>query len=260
MFFKEKKNVLCRVHNHDPLTAARKLQEIQASGREGWELIQPIDYEQKDDLLMFEEQELGDEDMATLINKLREYQNVAFLVFDHTFVENTDLAPLFVELARPRETPLKNLEISQDFTQNDLQALGNFLADTKTLKHLTIVHSGIDGDSIALLLDGIMRNSSISILNLDRNNLGDAGVKALLGALTDNQRLKALTLRHNNITDEGASEILEFLKWNKSITTLWANDNSMSPDKLREIYDLTGEDPKTRGIGRMTKSAKKRAW
>lgn len=69
--------------------------------------------------------------------------------------------------------------------------------------------------------------STLEVLDVDSNTIGDAGAKALAEAAANHPALSTLGLAHNDITDDGASALLKLLRSNYKITALPLQGNSV---------------------------------
>jgi len=84
--------------------------------------------------------------------------------------------------------------------------------------------------------------SSLTILNVAKNNIGDVGAKAFGDYLIEPEcALKSLTLSNNGITDKGGICLLQSLAENKSLEILNLDCNELTDISLIEIEKaLTG--------------------
>eukprot|EP00929_Paragymnodinium_shiwhaense_P015688 TRINITY_DN123791_c0_g1_i1.p2 TRINITY_DN123791_c0_g1~~TRINITY_DN123791_c0_g1_i1.p2 ORF type:complete len:345 (-),score=95.74 TRINITY_DN123791_c0_g1_i1:37-1071(-) len=97
------------------------------------------------------------------------------------------------------------------------------------LKVLEIPGNHIGGEGAAGLAEGLLRTTStLQVLRLESNLVGDTGAKAFSDSLRQNCCLQTLELRRNSITDTGAQELAASLANNKSLTDLDLFDNSIS--------------------------------
>ena len=63
-------------------------------------------------------------------------------------------------------------------------------------------------------------NTTLKVLCLSCNDIGDSGAKHIAKALESNAALETLYLNRNNISDMGAQHISEALKHNTMLKTL----------------------------------------
>jgi len=75
---------------------------------------------------------------------------------------------------------------------------------------------------------------SVTMVNLNENNLGDAGCKALAEMLKVNKTLKYLDIGLNYITNDGAKEVAAALEVNKTIKMLAISGNDIEDKELRK--------------------------
>lgn len=78
---------------------------------------------------------------------------------------------------------------------------------------------GPDG-AIILIGTALASNSNITVLQLDKNNIGDQGAFTIGSILTTNSVLRTLSLRNNHISCKGASFIGKALQANSKLHTL----------------------------------------
>jgi Leucine Rich repeat len=84
----------------------------------------------------------------------------------------------------------------------------------------------------------VEENSSLAVLGLGRNYLGDYGTTAIADALTRNATLSCLDLHHNNISDVGAAALFRVLTEYKNCALLSVRlegNPSISPALLQAI-------------------------
>ncbi|KAI9236962.1 MAG: hypothetical protein BYD32DRAFT_5866 [Podila humilis] len=70
------------------------------------------------------------------------------------------------------------------------------------------------------VISSAMANSTLTVLDLKNNLIGDNGAQALFEALKTNSTLTALNLVVNSISENGAQVLSEALKTNSTVTTL----------------------------------------
>ena len=99
------------------------------------------------------------------------------------------------------------------------------LKENKSLTELNIQHNKLN-HLRAYLLSKALKNSSINILNISNNLIGDLGAKWIADMLFDNSNLKTLKLGYNEIGDEGIKELANALKHNRTLLTLELNNNN----------------------------------
>ncbi|XP_078381248.1 NACHT, LRR and PYD domains-containing protein 3-like [Oculina patagonica] len=88
----------------------------------------------------------------------------------------------------------------------------------------------ITGTGAVVLAKALKGNSSLTVLNLSGNNIGDHGATGLAGALRKNASLRELNLFGNNIGDVGATGLAGALDENSSLTWLDLSANKIGDD------------------------------
>ena len=84
-----------------------------------------------------------------------------------------------------------------------------------------VMRGGVLSAELTDIIKRVRRNdTTLTTLNISRNNIGCAGAQAIAGALKVNTTLTTLDISDNNIGVEGAKAIAEALKVNTTLTTL----------------------------------------
>jgi hypothetical protein len=106
-------------------------------------------------------------------------------------------------------------------SKNGLMSLAKALYHNSTIYVLNLNHNGI-GDSVAVSLSQTLRhNSTLRELHLGGNSIGNEGAIALAQSLHQNSTLQILDLSNNNsISDEGAVALARALLKNHSLQML----------------------------------------
>jgi hypothetical protein len=89
------------------------------------------------------------------------------------------------------------------------------------------------GGEVADSLVGLNHNSSLKILRMERQKLGQKGANVLASVLYQNVTLQEVYISHNNIPLAGLTAIVEALKENTSVTHLSRMDESKAAHLLR---------------------------
>ncbi|KAL9965538.1 hypothetical protein ACROYT_G029352 [Oculina patagonica] len=95
------------------------------------------------------------------------------------------------------------------------------------LKHRALSLTRITGADAVVLAEVLKGNSSLTVLHLLSNNIGEHGANGLAEALKKNTSLTELHLSGNNIGDHGATGLAEALKKNTSLTVLYLCGNNI---------------------------------
>jgi Ran GTPase-activating protein (RanGAP) involved in mRNA processing and transport len=111
---------------------------------------------------------------------------------------------------------------------------------TSTLQVLDLGGNGIGDEGAIYLALALEQNDTLQELLLQDNGIGDAGAKALARALRTNKTLRTLYLHVNSIGAEGMCELIRALKGNKSLKTLEAYGNNAPVDLENQVLDEGG--------------------
>ncbi|XP_067029230.1 nucleotide-binding oligomerization domain-containing protein 2-like [Acropora muricata] len=104
------------------------------------------------------------------------------------------------------------------------------LKTNSTVTGLVLNNCDIDDANADALAKGLKENSTLTSLNLSYNQIGDVGVDALAKGLKQNSTLTSLNLRYNQIGDVGADALAKGLKENSTLTSLDLSNNSIGND------------------------------
>ena len=97
---------------------------------------------------------------------------------------------------------------------------------------------GKSSDSGASALsDSLKSNSTLTTLNLDKNEIGDEGACALSDSLKSNSTLTTLELSENSIGPQGASLLSDYLKSNSTLTSLDLSYNTIGTSGAYSLSD-----------------------
>ena len=107
--------------------------------------------------------------------------------------------------------------------QNNVSTLAPYLMGGS----LSLTGLGItDQDAIALGV-ALKNNTSVMMLHLEQNSIGDTGASGIAQALASNTTLTELSLSYNLIGDTGASAIGQWLTSNTALRALSLENNSI---------------------------------
>ncbi|CAM4742272.1 unnamed protein product [Rotaria magnacalcarata] len=82
---------------------------------------------------------------------------------------------------------------------------------------------------------GILRNMTLTTLNLSWSNIGEEGAAHLANALATNKTLATLDLTYNDIGEDGAAHLANALATNKTLTTLNISENNIGEDGAQHL-------------------------
>ncbi|KAL9965559.1 hypothetical protein ACROYT_G029373 [Oculina patagonica] len=106
-------------------------------------------------------------------------------------------------------------------------ALAEALQRNTSLTVLDLSGNNIGDHGATALAEALQRNTSLTVLYLLMNKIGDHGATGLAEALQRNTSLTVLDLSGNNIGDHGAAGLAEALQTNISLTELGLSDNNI---------------------------------
>ncbi|CAF1208538.1 unnamed protein product [Adineta steineri] len=111
---------------------------------------------------------------------------------------------------------------------------------------LTLQNSYITSNGLFILADGLKMNKSLEALYLSRNLVDDIGVKLLTDiALCKYTSLTMLALDHNQIGNEGAQYLANMLKTNETLTDLWLSYNKIGDQGVQYFADVLASKNRT---------------
>jgi hypothetical protein len=89
-----------------------------------------------------------------------------------------------------------------------------------------------------IFIDTLRNNTSLTYLNLKKNNIGDAGIVALSKMLKTNKTLLKIDLKGNGITNKSIEKILEMLAVNNTLTHMMLDKNKITVDGFNNLVCL----------------------
>jgi len=113
----------------------------------------------------------------------------------------------------------------------DWSSFGALIADSKYTDllfpdhNLDLQHCGINLQTVDVLRDALLRNSSITSLNMNDNTLGKFGAAAMAEVLRASTTLTHVNFSNNLLKDDGVEKLLEGLVHNRSVTHLFLRVN-----------------------------------
>jgi Ran GTPase-activating protein (RanGAP) involved in mRNA processing and transport len=106
-----------------------------------------------------------------------------------------------------------------------------FLASPTKLKNL-LAPSELDAAHSLLLAADVGENTTVEVLDMALNSLGDAGAEELARGLARNGALRKLVLQNNLIEEGGCAAIARGLETNTTLTDVDLSENSMGARAL----------------------------
>ncbi|MCQ2815792.1 MAG: hypothetical protein MJ252_00855 [archaeon] len=112
----------------------------------------------------------------------------------------------------------------------EIKALCEYLKNNKTVKYLSLADNQITTTSGYFFADALVKNKTIEILILNRNEVNDGGLTTMLNALKNNNKsIKMLNLGDNDIQEEDFNSLVEYLNSNPPLTQLDISGNHIHP-------------------------------
>ena len=146
-----------------------------------------------------------------------------------------------IELLRKNDPAVRSLQCSKIRTAGAL-TLADALAKNQTLQRLDLQDNQIGEAGALAIAKAIEHNPQISLqyLNLRNNQIGNAGTKGLARALKKNQSLQILDLAVNAIGSPGAQALVQAIGDNPQLPLQQLNleHNYMTPTNLTQIKQL----------------------
>jgi len=115
----------------------------------------------------------------------------------------------------------------------DLQL--QLLSNDDTLTWIDLSNDNIDNDDIALIANGLRKNTTLKALSVPENNISDEGMQNLAKCLCDNTTLTHLDLRHNNIGKDGIQAMAECLCVNDTLQFINLEENGVDNNGIKAL-------------------------
>ena len=112
------------------------------------------------------------------------------------------------------------INITENFNDNDFLKFVRFLINIKNLKTLTLDNIQITEPRATHLVKFLINCKQLKTLNLSNNNMDNKGVDIIVPILNIFPNLTTLKISSNNILSNGGRTIANFLSTNTSLTTL----------------------------------------
>eukprot|EP00984_Skeletonema_dohrnii_P001042 scaffold328_cov95-Skeletonema_dohrnii-CCMP3373.AAC.7 len=223
--------------------------------------------------LHFEDNNLGDEELVEIASALRTKLQIEDLNLCYNHIGRDGCVALGSALEGMRNPNLATLDLGRNniddeglhalvaglinchnlttlclsengmITAAGLRSLSTLLrSDHCRLEHLLLYQMNMDNDGVTVLAAGLARLPTLNKLNLEKNHIGDQGLKDLVGSLSAT-RLNTLSVCNNNINDEGIKCLVEGLVNCCSLQTLdLSNNQSITCAGLRTLSTFFQSD------------------
>ena len=130
---------------------------------------------------------------------------------------------------------ITSFRIGNDIGNEGAKTIAGGLKENKNTKltELNLNANNIDPVGAAAIAEALKNNTTLTTtlteLNLNGNNIGPDGAAAIAEALKEHKKLKYLYLNGNNIGNDGAAAIGEALKKNETLIIIEMKSNNIGP-------------------------------
>ncbi|CAF3338678.1 unnamed protein product [Rotaria socialis] len=197
-------------------------------------LMESIDFYSDVDL---SRKKIGDQDMEFLCKKVIVDSRCGKLRLEHNEISGNGATTLADILYT--NTSLVELNLSSNqISDTGARALARALSiNNETMEWLELDSNNITDDGADYLADMLKTNTTIEILNLGSNAIGDRGVRQLISAITShNNTLQCLNLTSNKlITDACVNDLIKMIQHNQSNHVVWLNNCSLSKNAVEKL-------------------------
>ncbi|CAM9880866.1 unnamed protein product [Ectocarpus sp. 4 AP-2014] len=126
---------------------------------------------------------------------------------------------------------------------SDANCLAKAIQGTQTMASLVLQGNLIDDDLMRMLMTGLIRNSTITYLDVSHNKITNHGARLLSKLLGENSVLTTLNLADNQIHAEGGRYIGRALRGNTSLVTLNLRLNRLTDEGGRMLIEGLHDNP-----------------
>ncbi|CAN0023881.1 unnamed protein product, partial [Ectocarpus sp. 12 AP-2014] len=126
---------------------------------------------------------------------------------------------------------------------SDANCLAKAIQATQTMASLVLQGNLIDDDLMRMLMTGLIRNSTITYLDVSHNKITNHGARLLSKLLGENSVLTTLNLADNQIHAEGGRYIGRALRGNTSLVTLNLRLNRLTDEGGRMLVEGLHDNP-----------------
>ncbi|TMW60910.1 hypothetical protein Poli38472_000952 [Pythium oligandrum] len=184
----------------------------------------------------------GVDDLLDKLKKPATGKSLAVLSFRK--LSEADVAKLAGAIAG--NTMLEELYLSgHKLGPGGVTAFADCLAVNKTLKHLSIGEDTLGDAGVAALCAGLSRNaqSGVKVWDLEHKAIGEAGASAIGDLLKTNTSVKSLNLARNPLTDASIKALADGLAANATsgLETLTLSDATITGQALSHLAGVVGQ-------------------
>ncbi|KAG9064010.1 hypothetical protein KI688_004124 [Linnemannia hyalina] len=167
--------------------------------------------------------------------RLQELSNMGII---HILISSELVKLLSFQPKKPSHLCKLSFEVATGtFGKKEFGILVESLKTNSTLTILSLRSNSIGDNGAQALSEALKTNSTLTALDLWGNSIEGYGAQALSEALKTNSTLTTLTLQHNSIGSNGAQALSEALKINSTLTTLDLRINSIGDSGAQELSE-----------------------
>jgi len=190
-----------------------------------------------------------------LQNAIKNSKSLVGLKF-HPYVLDPSLTP-FLATALERNLSIRFVVISCNTGILELSAM---VGVNSGLRDLNLTQGSIDCRTVKAICSGLLRNSTLTCLNISHNHAGPGCGVFLSDVLKYNHTLRKLDISGNNLGSEAISLIAESLKVNKTLVELDISKNACSATVGRKIACVLRENNTLEKLGLVDCSSESKNW
>ena len=180
---------------------------------------------------------IGEPDCEALCELLKSSHSLQRLHIDQNNLSSESVASIITGLSH--NSSLTTLYISNShFSMANVDSLASVLKDHSkgALTELTLQDCHISSKGAVELAAALCKNSTLKLLNLNRNPIGVEGASSMSDMLQPNTSLEELDLRDDSVEEEGVHQLINSLKHNQTLRTLWLPWKYMSETSDHRIH------------------------
>lgn len=219
--------------------------------------------------------DIGDDGLKILASVLRDNNSIQHIDFSENLLSDNAMSQFLISAGLKNNASLKYLDLSKNMLGDESMSIFSHILSSKRLplKHLILNKNHITDNGAKKLFDGLKKNTSVEILELECNQLsedsfssqnsqislisevlksntcclqqilfghnliGNLGAKVLADALTTNKSLKILGIEFNNIQFDGISQLFSMLDKNDNLQELRIGGNCLTEKSISAVMD-----------------------
>ncbi|XP_062895807.1 NACHT, LRR and PYD domains-containing protein 3-like isoform X1 [Mobula hypostoma] len=176
-------------------------------------------------------------DCAVLSHVIGLCDTIKHLDLDHCYIQCEGLQRLAPSLHRCQELGLANNDLGEGDSAVNLISAALRDRDCK-IEKLRLGNNRITASQTAILASALVKNRSLTELDMKDNRLGDTGVKELLGVLNNSEcKIQKLGLKNNSFTALCARNLACILRTNHSLIKLELDNNKLEDSGMKLLSE-----------------------